>query len=109
MAAACRSTCGETRFWPQRGAVFPRLRHVACEQMLNTIGTQGSAAGTGNSVLESPLPCSRIQACRTAAVGLARGVQRSLRPFPRQRTCAPAPSEMSSWRNPVISDNRRPV
>ena len=32
-------------------------------------------------------------------MGLAKGVQRSLRPFPRQRTCAPAPSETSSCRN----------
>src|SRR5207248_8941114 len=28
-----------------------RLRHVACEQMLNTIGTQRSAAGTGKQPL----------------------------------------------------------
>jgi hypothetical protein len=40
-------------------------------------------------------------------VGLASGVQRSFRPLPRQRTCAPAPSETSSCRNAVISDNRR--
>src|SRR6516165_3498378 len=35
----------------------------------------------GNSVLESPLPCSQVQAFRTAAVSLAKGVQRSFRPF----------------------------
>ena len=28
-------------------ALLPRLRHVACQQVLNTVGTQRSAAGTG--------------------------------------------------------------
>ena len=40
-------------------------------------------------------------------MGLAKGVQRSFRPFPRQRTYAPAPSETSSCRNAVISLNRK--
>jgi hypothetical protein len=56
-------------------------------------------------ILQSSLPCSRIQALRTATVGLAKGVQRSFPVFPGQRTCAPAPSATSSCRNAVISDN----
>jgi len=40
-------------------------------------------------------------------VGFGQGRKRSFRPFPRQRTCAPAPSETSSCRNPVISLNRQ--
>ena len=56
-----------------------------------------------------PLCGSRNQAFNTARVDRARGVQRSLRPFPITRTWAPVP-RIRSWRwSPVISERRRPV
>ena len=37
------------------------------------------------------------------------GVQRSFRPLPTQRTCAPVPRTTSLQRRPISSDARRPV
>lgn len=43
---------------------------------------KGPPREQGNKVLISSLTCFRIHALRTATVGLAKGVQRSLRPLP---------------------------
>jgi len=103
MAAACRRTCGETRFLRNEAQFFRACANVACQQVLNAIGTQRPIPTAEKQRLRIFSALSRIQALRTATVGLAKGIQRSFRPFPRQHTCAPAPGAISSCRNAVIS------
>src|SRR5258708_11215627 len=56
---------------------------------------RGSPFALGNSTCPSPRCGSRNQVLNTASVDLAMGVQRSLRPLPISRTCAPVPRMMS--------------
>src|ERR1700736_6784231 len=93
----------------QGSAVFARLCHVAREQVLNAIGAQGSATRAGEQcfgILSALLTHPRSEDCgrRFRQRGTA-----FVRPLRRQCTCAPAPSETSSCRNEVISDNLRLV
>ena len=50
-----------------------------------------------------------IQSRRVLMVGFGQRCERSLRPLPRQATCAPAPRWMSLRRSPISSKTRSPV
>ena len=63
----------------------------------------------GKTMASSPPSISRNHARRTSAVALVRGVDRSLRPLPTTRTCAPVPRHTPARHKPVISDRRNPV
>ena len=49
------------------------------------------------------------QACKVVLAILVKGVARSFRPFPRQRTWAPVPRWTASRSRPTSSERRRPV
>src|SRR6516162_11589413 len=100
IAALCRRTCGETRLplrVGQRAAApcaYLRTRYCtlsALRRPPRAFGKRTSVWGLG----------SLSQDLRTAAVPVVSGVERSLRPLPRQRTWAPAPK--------VIADRSRLV
>lgn len=63
----------------------------------------------GKTIASSSSAISRSQTRKTSAVVLVNGVERSYRPLPRTRTCAPEPRHTAPRHSPVISDRRNPV
>ena len=73
----------------QRGACALSYGDVFGKRMLHGVSAEPPTSATREEKARFVTPCSLIHAFSTATVGLANGVQRSLRPLPSQRTCAP--------------------
>ncbi len=69
----------------------------------------GEPPGPENSGSVAVPPRSLSHSRSTATLRVVSGVQRSFRPFPRQRRWAPVPSSTSPRVSPVSSETRSPV
>jgi len=108
MAAEWRRTCGVTVYVVAKGSVGRPLQHTWPRDRRLRRDSRALPPRIGKTGASRRLCCSRCHACNTATVSLRSGVQRVLRPLPRQCTWAPVRKTISCQRRPINSDTRSP-
>ena len=84
-------------------------QHVCLKDIQPPLRLRGPPFALGKRGSDALPFCSTSQEVKAAITSLRKGVQRSFRPLPLQRTCAPLPRTMSWQASPISSETLRPV